>query len=67
MKYSFGLIISLMIFGGSSGIGIAQEISSEDAVQAVLQQFFDAMREGDGKKLSAIILPDAPLETRTGR
>ena len=40
MKYSFKLIISLMIFVASSGVGIAQTRPSEDAVRAVLQQFF---------------------------
>ena len=65
MKYSFKLIISLMIFGASSGVGITQTTSSEDAVRAVLDQVFDAMRAGDGKKLSSIILPDALLDRIT--
>ena len=53
MKYSFKLIISLMIFGASAGIGIAQTTSSDDAVRAILQQILDVRINVEGPLATA--------------
>lgn len=43
----------------------AQDTSPKEAVQAVLDQLFDAMRAGDEETLKTIILPEAPLDRIT--
>ncbi len=45
-----------------SGVNVAQAASPEEAVRAILDEVFDAMRAGDDEKLKTLILPDTSLD-----
>lgn len=63
MKFFYKtFLLPLALFAVGPAVQADEMASEADAVRAVVDQIFDAMRAGDSETLSSLILPEAPLD-----
>jgi len=55
-------LMVVVVLCAFSGVNIAQAATPEEAVRALLDEVFDAMRAGDDEKLKTLILSDTSLD-----
>ena len=61
-KFIQAITLSLMLLCAGGAAYADETRTQEDEVRSVIGHIFDAMRAGDGAALTAIMLPDAPLD-----